>query len=147
LARLIDPVAVTWVFAVLAFSYYWIYFLVTFVTCGFGLAQFRHACLSGTVALSMALVLGILVHQTLPLTWRIPAYAAVMAAVIVVWLRFRAGADMLRMLVQSRVPSAPRCFLHPEMNVESCAVELLVPGRRTRTKSSALSARQGSSSL
>ena len=108
LARLIDPVAVTWVFAVLAFSYYWIYFLVTFVACGFDLAQFRHACLSGTVALAMALAFGILVHQTLPLTWRIPAYAAGMAAVIVAWLRFRAGADMLRMLVQSRVPGAPR---------------------------------------
>ena len=57
LSRLIDPVAVTWVFAVLAFSYYWIYFLVTFVACGFDLAQFRHACLSGAVALAMALAL------------------------------------------------------------------------------------------
>jgi hypothetical protein len=56
----------------------------------------------------MALVFGILVHQTLPLTWRIPAYAAVMAAVIVAWLRLRAGADMLRTLMQSRVPGAPR---------------------------------------
>jgi O-antigen/teichoic acid export membrane protein len=108
LARLIDPVAVTWVFAVLAFCYYWVYFFVTFAACGFDLAQFRHACLSGTVALAMALVFGILVHQTLPLTWRIPAYAGVMAAVIVAWLRFRAGADMLRMLVQSRVPGVPR---------------------------------------
>jgi O-antigen/teichoic acid export membrane protein len=108
LSRVIDPVAVTWVFAVLAFGYYWIYFLVTFVACGFDLAQFRHACLTGVAVLAVALLLGILVHQTLRLGWRLPAYAAVMAAVLVYWIRLRGGADTLRMLLQSRVESTAR---------------------------------------
>ena len=108
LSRVIDPVAVTWVFAVLAFGYYWIYFLVTFVACGFDLAQFRHACLTGVAVLAVALLLGILVHQTLRLGWRLPAYAAVMAAVLVYWNRLRGGADTLRMLLQSRVESTAR---------------------------------------
>ena len=95
-------------FAVLAFGYYWIYFLVTFVACGFDLAQFRHACLTGVAVLAVALLLGILVHQTLRLGWRLPAYAAVMAAVLVYWIRLRGGADTLRMLLQSRVESTAR---------------------------------------
>ena len=58
--------------------------------------------------LAVALLLGILVHQTLRLGWRLPAYAAVMAAVLVYWIRLRGGADTLRMLLQSRVESTAR---------------------------------------
>ena len=35
-----DPVMVAWAFGTLAIIYYWVYFLVTFVACGFPLAPF-----------------------------------------------------------------------------------------------------------
>jgi O-antigen/teichoic acid export membrane protein len=106
-ARFVDSVAVTWGFAALAVVYYWVYFLMTFLACGFDLRQFRHTCMTGLIVLTAALALGILVHQTPQLVWRAPAYGAVMVAVIAFWIRFRGGARTLQMLLQSRVPSVP----------------------------------------
>lgn len=103
LSRVVAPVSVAWVFGALALVYYWIYFLVTFVACGFPLADFRRACGSASLSLVEALILGALAHQ-LPTLWlRLPAYALATAAVAAIWIRFRGGADILRTLLQSRV--------------------------------------------
>jgi O-antigen/teichoic acid export membrane protein len=107
LSRLVDPLTMTWAFASLALVYYWIYFLATFVACGFDLGQFRHACVSGVSAVAMALVLGILVHLELAPVWRGPAYVAVMAAVVLTWIKLRGGTALLRTLIESRVHSPP----------------------------------------
>ena len=107
-SRYIDAVSVVWGFAALAFAYYWIYFLATFAACGFPLADFRRACATGLVASGAALVFGALAHRIPALPWRVPAYAMAMAALIGVWIRYRRGADILRMLMQSRIDSASR---------------------------------------
>lgn len=103
LSRRIDAVSVVWVFGGLALAYYWIYFLSTFVACGFPLSDFRRACANGLLALGAALMFGALVHQISALSLRVPAYAVVLAAVIGIWIRFRGGADILRLLVNTRV--------------------------------------------
>jgi O-antigen/teichoic acid export membrane protein len=103
LSKLTDPVSVTWAFGVLALGYYWIYFLFTFVACGFQLKGFRHACLIGLLTSGTALLLGLLVHRISEIAWRLPAYVAVMVSVIALWTWLLGGAANLRMLVQSRV--------------------------------------------
>ena len=102
LAKLVDPVAVTWAYGIMAFSYYWIYFLVTFVACGFELAAFRRACVTGLAAMISALALVLLAHQLAELVWRLSAYTLVMAVVIGLWTSLRGGQDTLRMLAQAR---------------------------------------------
>jgi len=103
LSHYIDPVSAVWVFGALALAYYWIYFLSTFLACGFPLSDFRRACATGLLALGAALIFGALAHQIPALSLRLPAYALLLAAVIAIWIRFRGGADILRMLVHSRV--------------------------------------------
>jgi O-antigen/teichoic acid export membrane protein len=106
LSRFFDPVAVAWVFGALTLAYYWIYFLATFVACGFELADFRRACTTSLVTGVTAIVCGALARQLPELTWRLPAYAAVMVGVIALWIKLRGGTAILRMLVQSRVHTA-----------------------------------------
>jgi hypothetical protein len=105
LSHYIDAVSVVWVFGALALAYYWLYFLTTFVACGFPLADFRRACTTGSLALGAALIFGALTHQIPMLFLRFPAYALLLAGVIAIWIRFRGGAAILRMLVHSRVDS------------------------------------------
>jgi O-antigen/teichoic acid export membrane protein len=107
LSKLLDPVSVAWVYGTLAFAYYWIYFLVTFVACGFELADFRRACVTGLASLITALLLGVLAHQITELAWRLPAYAVVTAVVIALWARLRGGGHIVRMLAQSRTHAVP----------------------------------------
>jgi O-antigen/teichoic acid export membrane protein len=108
LSKLVDPVAVAWAYGTLALVYYWIYSLVTFVACGFELAAFRHACVTGLATLIIALTLGILAHQITDLAWRLPAYAVVMAMVIALWTRLCGGRNILGMLAQSRTHTGSR---------------------------------------
>jgi O-antigen/teichoic acid export membrane protein len=108
LSKLISAVLVAWAFGALALLYYWVYFLVTFAACGFDLAQFRRACTSALVTLASALLLGLLAHQIPSLAWRVPAYAAVMVLVILLWAKARGGRDVLRLLIESRVHLSPR---------------------------------------
>jgi O-antigen/teichoic acid export membrane protein len=103
LSRLIGPVAVAWAFGTLGIIYYWTYFMMTFVSCGFPLADFRRACMTGALALAAALGLGAAAHQLPGLSWRLLAYAAVMAGVILWWIRFRGGTEILKSLMRSRV--------------------------------------------
>lgn len=103
LSRYVGAVTVAWVFGILAIIYYWTYFLMTFVACGFPLADFRRACVTGLLAAAAALTLGVVTHQVPALLLRLPSYAVVMAMVILSWIRFRGGADILRLLMRSRV--------------------------------------------
>jgi O-antigen/teichoic acid export membrane protein len=103
LSRLVDGVAVAWVFGTFALIYYWVYFLMTFVACKFPLADFRRACATGILAITAALGLGVLAHHLPLLTLRLLAYVLVMALVMLSWIRFRSGAEVLRLLMQSRV--------------------------------------------
>lgn len=103
LSRLVSPVMVAWAFGTLAIIYYWTYFLTTFVACGFPLADFRRACMTGSLALAAALGLGAAAHELPGLALRLPAYALLLAGVILWWIRFRGGAEILRSLMRSRV--------------------------------------------
>lgn len=103
LSRHADAVTVAWAFGVLAIIYYWTYFLVTFVACAFPLADFSRACVTGLLAVAAALSLGALAHQLPLLSLRLPLYVLVAAFVILSWLRFRGGAEVMRLLMQARV--------------------------------------------
>jgi lipopolysaccharide exporter len=103
LAGSIDPVYIAWAYAAVAIVYYWLYFLVTFVACEFPLADFRRACLIGSLAVVVAVVLGSLVHQVPSIAMRLMAYALLMALVILSWMRFGGGTGTMRLLVHTRV--------------------------------------------
>jgi O-antigen/teichoic acid export membrane protein len=103
LSRFVNAVAVVWAFGGLAILYYWVYFLVTFVACGFPLADFRRVCLTGLVAIAGALIFGASIHQLPVLELRLPAYALLMVIVILSWIRFGGGTDIIKLLMQSRV--------------------------------------------
>ncbi len=109
-SRYIDAVSVVWGFSALAFAYYWVYFLTAFVACGFPMSDYRRACGSGLLAAAAALILSTLAHRVPALAWRFPAYGLVMAAVLAGWIRYRGGADILRLLVLSRIDGAPDKF-------------------------------------
>ena len=110
LSRILDPVSVTWAFAALGLAYYWVYFLTTFVACGFPLAEFRRACISGLIVLSAAVSLGLTIHQSASPAWRGAGYGILMIAVVGGWLSLRGGAAILKSLAQLHVgdPSAER---------------------------------------
>ena len=103
LSRFIDAVYIAWTYAAVAIVYYWVYFLVTFVACEFPLRDFRRACLSGILAIVVALGLGSLVHQIPVVIVRPVAYVLLMALVILAWMKFRGGTDTIRILMRSRV--------------------------------------------
>jgi O-antigen/teichoic acid export membrane protein len=103
LSRYAGAVTVAWAFGILAILYYWTYFLMTFIACAFPLTNFRRACLTGLLAIMSALSLGAAAHQIPQLWLRLPCYVVAMAVVIFGWIRFRGGADVLRLLMRSRV--------------------------------------------
>lgn len=103
LSHLVEPVTVAWAFGILGLVYYWSYFLVTFVVCGFPLADFRRACASAVLVSAVALGLGLAAHQLSAPGLRALAYGALMVAVILCWARWRDGADIARRLMQSRI--------------------------------------------
>jgi O-antigen/teichoic acid export membrane protein len=103
LSRYVGAVTVAWAFGILAIIYYWTYFLMTFVACAFPLADFSRACVTGLLAVAAALSLGVAAHQIPALLLRLPSYGVAMAVIILWWIRFRGGADILRLLMRSRV--------------------------------------------
>ena len=103
LSRLLDPVAVAWVFGTMGIVYYWTYFFMVFVACGFPRADFRRACSNGALAAAFALSAAAAAHRLPELTWRVAAYVVVFAAVVIGWIRFLGGADILKLLMRSRV--------------------------------------------
>jgi hypothetical protein len=103
LSRWVDALTVIEVFSLLGVAYYWIYFLMTFLACGFPLADFRRACIAGVVASVVAVALGTAVHQFPLLALRLVGYALAMGVVILSWLKFGRGADTVRLLLNSRI--------------------------------------------
>ena len=102
LSRFMDPVHTTWAFAAMAIVYYWTYFMTTFVACGFPLEAFRRACRTGILSLGAALPLGLLTHAMARPVWRLPLYAALMACLVGLWMRFLNGSGTLRVLLESK---------------------------------------------
>lgn len=107
LGRVVGPVIATWAFAALAIIYYWTYFLLVFVACGFPLAEFRRACVTGGAALAVALALGVAIQRLPGLQWQIAGYLLLAALVLVGWT-VCGGRSTLRLLMQSRVGDAAR---------------------------------------
>jgi hypothetical protein len=105
LATRVDALSVAWAFATLGVIYYWTYLTTTFVACGFPMADFKHACMTGLLATGLTLGLCILAHQLPQLSLRVACYALLMLALCVGWLRFRGGFGILRTLMQFRVGS------------------------------------------
>jgi hypothetical protein len=105
LSKFIDPISVVWAFAMLAIVYYWIYFLLTFISCGFPMVDFWRASRNGLLAILLASLGAGLVHGFGSLQARAALYAVVMASVIGVWLRALGGAATMRTLLQARITS------------------------------------------
>src|SRR5579862_5372839 len=107
LAHFIDPVTVTWAFAALGIIYYWTYFLLVFVACGFPLVEFRRACRSAGVALAAALAAGVAIQRLPGLPWQIAGYALLAILVLAGWT-LCGGRNTLRLLMHSRVGETAR---------------------------------------
>jgi hypothetical protein len=105
LSEFIDPVSVAWAFGALALVYYWTYFLLTFVACGFPLEEFRRASRNGLVVICVVSVGAVSAQLAAAFAARAAFYAVTMATVIAIWIRYLGGADRMRMLVRSKIGS------------------------------------------
>jgi O-antigen/teichoic acid export membrane protein len=102
LSKVIDPVSVAWAFGALALVYYWTYFLLTFVACGFPLQDFRRTCRNGFVVICVVSAGACAAQLAGSFAARAVFYAAAMAIAIAVWVWYLGGADTMRLLLQSR---------------------------------------------
>jgi lipopolysaccharide exporter len=102
-SRFLPPVTIAWIFGIAATIYYWIYFLVTFVACGFPMAEFRRVCARGVIAACVALGACALVHRLPGLSLRAVAYLALMMIVVAMWMKFGSGIATMRLVTRSRV--------------------------------------------
>jgi hypothetical protein len=108
LSKLIHPLAVAWAYGVLACVYYWVYFLVVFVACGFELVALRRACMTGLMMLIITLALGAATHRIDGAGWRVGGYALVACLVMTLWTTVRGGRGIVRMLAQTRTTAGAR---------------------------------------
>jgi O-antigen/teichoic acid export membrane protein len=106
LSKLVDPVSVAWAFGTVALLYYWIYFFMTFVACGFPMREFWRASRSGLALICMVAALAVPMHLVASFALRSALYAFVMAGVIAVWSRYLGGAATMRALLQSKIGDA-----------------------------------------
>jgi O-antigen/teichoic acid export membrane protein len=102
LSMVLEPVAVAWAFGLLALAYYWIYFLMTFIACGFPMAEFRRACRNGAIIIAAVAAGAAAARLADSILLRAACYAALMAGVIALWIRYLGGAATMRILTQSR---------------------------------------------
>jgi lipopolysaccharide exporter len=105
LSMILDPIAVAWAFGLLALAYYWIYFLLTFIACGFPMAEFRRACRNGVIVVAAVSGGAAATQLADSILVRAACYAALMAAVLAIWIRYLSGADTIRILTQSQKAS------------------------------------------
>jgi O-antigen/teichoic acid export membrane protein len=102
-ARLVPPVAVAWMYGTAGAIYYWIYFLVTFIACGFPMTEFRRVCASAGLCAAVAFGVCLLVHRLPGLPLRSAAYLVLTIMIVAAWMRFRRGLDTIRLVLNSRV--------------------------------------------
>jgi len=102
-SRLLPPVAVAWMYGIAATIYYWIYFLVTFVACGFPMAEFRRVCANAVLCAAVALGLCLLMHRLPGLPLRCAGYLVLTIILLAGWMRFGRGLDTMRLVLNSRV--------------------------------------------
>jgi O-antigen/teichoic acid export membrane protein len=105
-SKIVDPVTVAWIFGAMALVYYWTYFFVTFVACGFPMREFWRASRAGLVLICMAAAVAIPLHMAGSLPLRSALYAFIMASMIAFWFRFLGGAGTVRALLQSKIGDA-----------------------------------------
>ncbi len=103
LSTLISPLLVSWAFGMLALVYYWVYFLVTFVACGFPMEEFRRANRNAMIVICLVLLCAISSQLASLLMTRLALYTMTMATVITIWFRCLDGGATVRTLMQSRV--------------------------------------------
>ena len=103
LSNLISPLLVSWAFGMLALVYYWLYFLVTFVACGFPMEDFRRANWNGMIVICLVLICAVSSQLASWLMARLALYTMTMATVIAIWFRYLDGGATVRTLMQSRV--------------------------------------------
>lgn len=105
LSKFISPLGVSWVFGLLALGYYWIYFLVAFVACGFPMAEFRRANRNALIVILVVAACVFSAQFAPRIEARFVLYAMTMAAVVVIWHRYLGGAETISALMRSRVGS------------------------------------------
>jgi O-antigen/teichoic acid export membrane protein len=103
LSKVIDPVSVAMTFGAVALVYYWIYFLLTFIACGFPMREFRRANRNGLIIVCLVVAALIPMHQAVSLALRSALYVLVMVSVSAVWFRYMDGAVTMRALLQSKI--------------------------------------------
>jgi stage V sporulation protein B len=106
LSTFVSPLLVSWVFGLLALVYYWTYFLVTFVACGFPMAEFRRANRNALIVLCIVLACVVSIQLAPWLMVRLALYAMTFAAVIAIWRRYLDGAATINTLMRSRIGGA-----------------------------------------
>lgn len=102
-SRWVPPVAVAWMYGITGTLYYWIYFLVTFVSCGFPMGDFRRVCANAVLCAAVAFGVCLLVHRLPGLPLRCAGYAVLTIMLVAGWMRFRRGLDTMRLVLRSRV--------------------------------------------
>jgi O-antigen/teichoic acid export membrane protein len=102
-SRYVSPVTVAWLFGTAAMIYYGVYFLVTFVACGFPMVEFRRVCVSGLLTASAAFSVCLLIRLLPGLPIRSAAYLLLTIMIMGAWLVFRRGLDTMRLVLGSRV--------------------------------------------
>lgn len=105
LSEFIAPVSVAWVFGALALLYYWIYFLLAFVSCEFPLEEFRRANRNGLIVICAVSVGVFTAHLAATFLVRAALDAVTMAGAIAIWAWYLGGADTMRMLMRSQIGS------------------------------------------
>jgi O-antigen/teichoic acid export membrane protein len=102
-SRLVPPVAVAWMYGIAATIYYSIYFLVTFVACGFPMPEFRRVCTNAVLCAAVAFGICLVVHRLPGLPLRCAGYLVLTIMLLAAWMRFRRGLDTMRLVLNSRV--------------------------------------------
>jgi O-antigen/teichoic acid export membrane protein len=103
LSKVIDPVSVAMAFGAVALVYYWTYFLLTFIACGFPMREFWRANRNGLIIVCLVAAALIPAHQAVSLALRSALYVLVMVSVSAVWFRYMDGTVTMRALLQSKL--------------------------------------------
>lgn len=102
-SRLLTGPEVTWLFGCIALVYYWIYFFVTFKSCGFPRDAFNRACRTGLTVSIVALGGMLLIHFLQPMMARLIAYFVLMALIVLGWFVMLGGRSVVKNLTRTQL--------------------------------------------